>query len=433
MSNLYVAMSKANITPELGCLLYGYPSVRHAEKVLDSLMVGVLAIKQNDETVLLIGSDLCAIGVDVNLSLRDAIAKKFDLKTENIILSTTHTHSAPVTRTSAGWGETDMSYLTDVFLKGCFEAVEKSLKSLRPALIAVGKADCYAGINRRGVNEKGQVTLSQNPDGPYDPQLTVVAFKTPEGEFIGSFVHFGAHPTVAGANLSLTRDWPGVMIDCVEELTNAPSMFINGAEGDVGPRLSNGKTVADEAEIEVIGKIAAASAKEAILFFGEFKQVELKLITDNLFLPYVEAPSYESVLKDIEAMGNPDELAAVNITKYSRLQKIKKIYEEDGVFENGMALNHTVISLGDLALVPMPFELFCKISMGIKEGSPFETTLVLGLANGSCGYVPTEDQLSLGGYEVGSFRAATIPGFVDGLDKVIVKENVEFLNKLNKL
>ena len=47
MTNLYVAMKKANITPEVGCLLYGYPSIRHAEKILDSLMVGVLAIKQN--------------------------------------------------------------------------------------------------------------------------------------------------------------------------------------------------------------------------------------------------------------------------------------------------------------------------------------------------------------------------------------------------
>lgn len=411
-------------------MLYGYPSIRHAEKILDSLMVGVLAIKQNEETVLLIGSDLCAINVDVNLMLRQEIANKFGLKAENIILSTTHTHSAPITRTSAGWGETDMSYLKEVFLKECFKAVEDSLDSFKPALVSVGKADCYAGINRRGRNAKGQVTLSQNEDGPYDPQLTVVAFKTTDDEYIGFFVHFGCHPTVAGANFSLTRDWPGVMIDCVEELTNAPSMYINGAEGDVGPRLSNGKTVADELQIEVIGKIAAESAKKAILSFEEFKQVDLKLVTDKLFLPYIDAPSYESVLKDIEEMGNPEELGAVDITKYSRLQKIKKIYEDGGEFDKGMALNHTVIGLGDLALVPRPFELFCNISMGIKEGSPIETTLVLGLSNGSCGYIPTEDQLPLGGYEIGSFRATTIPGFIDGLDKVLVKENVEFLNRL---
>lgn len=97
-------------------MLYGYPSIRHAEKILDSLMVGVLAIKQNEETVLLIGSDLCAINVDVNLMLRQEIANKFGLKAENIILSTTHTHSAPITRTSAEWGETDMCYLKEVFI-----------------------------------------------------------------------------------------------------------------------------------------------------------------------------------------------------------------------------------------------------------------------------------------------------------------------------
>ena len=411
-------------------MLYGYPSVRHAERVLDSLYVGVLAIKQKDETVLLISSDLCSMGFAENLKIRQEIGKKFGIKTENIILSTIHTHSGPVTRTAAGWGEADLSYLNDFFLKRCIEAADEALKFMQPALVASGKADCYAGINRRQINKEGKISLGQNPDGPYDPQLTVVAFKSTEGKYIGSFVHFAAHPTVAGANLSITRDWPGVMVDRVEELTDAPCMYINGAEGDVGPRLSNGKTVADESQIEVIGKIAADSAEEAFSNLSEFKAVDLKLISDKLFLPYVEAPSYESVLADIEAMGNPEELAAVAITTHARLQKIKKIYEEGGEFEKGMVLDHIVISLGDVAITPLPFELFCKISMWIKEKSPFKTTLVFGLSNGSCGYIPTEDQLPCGGYEIGSFRAATIPGFVDGLDKVLVKENVEFLNRL---
>ena len=40
-------------------------------------------------------------------------------------------------------------------------------------------------------------------------------------------------------------------------------MFINGAEGDVGPRLSNGATVGDISYIYEIGGIAAADAIRA--------------------------------------------------------------------------------------------------------------------------------------------------------------------------
>ena len=39
-----------------------------------------------------------------------------------------------------------------------------------------------------------RIFRSENPDGPYDPQMTLVMFKTVSGENIGSFIHFATHP-----------------------------------------------------------------------------------------------------------------------------------------------------------------------------------------------------------------------------------------------
>ena len=53
-----MAMAKADITPELGCLLYGYPRERHAERILDRLEVGVIALNNGEETLLMISNDI---------------------------------------------------------------------------------------------------------------------------------------------------------------------------------------------------------------------------------------------------------------------------------------------------------------------------------------------------------------------------------------
>ncbi len=40
-----------------------------------------------------------------------------------------------------------------------------------------------------------------------------------------------------------------------------------------------------------------------------------------------------------------------------------------------------------------------EIGLDLKDRSPFEQTMVIGLANGRHGYLPTPEQHRLGGYE----------------------------------
>jgi hypothetical protein len=57
------------------------------------------------------------------------------------------------------------------------------------------------------------------------------------------------------------------------------------------------------------------------------------------------------------------------------------------------------IRIGDVAICGLPFETFCEIGLELKRESPFRTTIVVGLANGYEGYLPTPEQHKLGGYE----------------------------------
>src|SRR5690606_31506766 len=55
--------------------------------------------------------------------------------------------------------------------------------------------------------------------------------------------------------------------------------------------------------------------------------------------------------------------------------------------------------IGTLGIASAPFEIFAETGLEIKAKSPFETTFTIELANGAYGYLPTPEQLDLGGYE----------------------------------
>ena len=436
MNNFKVGMAKADVTPELGCLLYGYAEERHAQRVMDRLEVGVVAIEQNGETVLLVSAEICAINREKCLEMRQVIAEAVGVKWENILYSAIHTHSGPVTRTSVGWGIADMDYLDNVLVTATIKAAKEALEGMKPAMMGIGTTESLVGINRREFNSAGEVVLGQNPEGPYNPTMTVIHFKAVTGENIGSIVHFAAHPTAADRNLSITRDWPGLMIDKLSEITGGPCMYINGAEGDVGPRLSNGKTTGGESYVNETGLIAAADVERAFNNIDTYEVPELKVTYGDVIIPYIAPPTLDEVERRIVAMGDPAKLAGpegTDITKYAQLLKVKAVYESGEKFPAELVIPQTVVALGELAMVPVCFEAFCNIALAISEGSPYRNTLLLGLTGGSYGYLPTEDQLAVGGYEVASFRAAggSPVSFVDDADKHMIRQNVELLRKMH--
>lgn len=432
MREFKVGFAKVDITPELGCLLYGYPRERRAQRVMDPLSVGAAAFKQGEKTVLLMNTELCAFNVETCAEIREAVGKEVSVDKDNIVYSVTHTHSGPVTHTSVGWGETDMSYINDILIPASIEAAKKAVASMQDAVMGFGSADCMAGINRREIDPDGNVILGQNPDGAYDPTMVVMSFKNLDGKNIGSMVFFATHPTVAGSNFSLTRDWPGVMIDRVEESTGAPCIYINGAEGNVGPRLSNGLTTGDEEDVAVIGNIAGDSAEKALESITEYIVPDLKSYTEDIVFPFVEPPSLEEITAQIDAMGNPEELYATQYHTYMHLKKIQDMLKSGDEFPKGRPHRETVISLGDLALVPVPFEAFSEIAMNLREKSPYKQTVMLGLSSGTCSYLPSEEQIPYGGYEVSMFKSSQLLSFIDGLDKYLVNVSVELLEKLKQ-
>ena len=235
---------KRRITPPLGTPLYGYPNYeqRKADSVHDDLYVNVAAFGYDKPSALLIGMDICAVREALVNRITSLINEAVGISKDSIMIAAIHTHSGPCVTSTAGWGVSNDGYVDDILIPATLEAVTEAVNNFEPALLGVGTTDSNVGINRRQILPDGKVALGQNTYGCYDPEMTVLKFVSLDKKPLLNIVHYGAHPTSASSGLEITRDWPGIMVDRLETESGAMSFFINGAEGDVGPRLSNGKT-----------------------------------------------------------------------------------------------------------------------------------------------------------------------------------------------
>ncbi|MBQ4087255.1 MAG: neutral/alkaline non-lysosomal ceramidase N-terminal domain-containing protein [Clostridia bacterium] len=425
----YLGVSREDITPSIGTCLYGYRPNLHSESIRDRLHVTTFYLKQDDTQSLMISATVCSVQTNLVNRLRKEISGRFSVPYENILLSATHTHTGPNLTGDIGWGEVDMEYYESIFRPAVLKSVENALKNPVPVSCGFATGLCKAGINRRELTTENLVALGQNPWGVYNPEMTVISFRDESGKPIANMVHYGCHGTVAGASTAISRDWSGVMTDALEEESGAITAFFNGPEGDVGPRISNGRTAANPDYIPEVGEIAAESALCIYKNITDFSVPKLSAKEGMLSLPLLSKLSMDKVMEGLEKFPDPD---AVNWEgKMHHYYKAVKAAIEAGEEDKACAkISQTILRIGDVIFAAFPYELFSEIGMRIDCAVKDFKVLSLSNTNGSEGYFPTEDQLCRGGYEIIMFRYNNVQCFTDDADYRLIKETLRNLEDI---
>jgi hypothetical protein len=100
--------------------------------------------------------------------------------------------------------------------------------------------------------------------------------------------------------------------------------------------------------------------------------------------------------RDVLAVQEEDAIAKLpRLAQHYARQTVRAAERE----EKTLTVKLQAIRIGDLAVCGIPFETFAETGLEIKDRSPFPLTMVIGLANGRHGYLPTPRQHRLGGYE----------------------------------
>lgn len=429
MKELLLGVGREIITPKIGARLHGYGPDIISESVNDDLTATAFYFEQGDQKALMISTTVCSIRTDLAQMILEKIEEQYQISKKNCMLTAIHTHSGPGTNGKGrGWGDVDWEYCNSIYIPKILSAVGQALASPQAVTVGIGIGDSYAGINRRQLTSKNEIGLGQCKWGCFNPQMTVISFKNKKNEAVANIVHYGCHGTAAGKNTEISRDWPGVMIDGLEKESGAITAFFNGAEGDIGPRLSNGKTTGDIRYVYEIGEIAARDAVRIYKTISDYKALELKVAAEKVQLPLAPKTPKE----EAEAIYEKYKEYNSNIRKMraqTALATIKAL--EAGEPDLPYAeIDQPIIGLGDLLMVGFPFEMFSQIAMRIDEACEEQTVLTLSLTNGAEGYFVTEDSLCRGGYEVTYFLSGKVQPFTCDGDFHIMRKTVDNIKNL---
>ncbi|MBQ3083904.1 MAG: neutral/alkaline non-lysosomal ceramidase N-terminal domain-containing protein [Clostridia bacterium] len=429
MNQFQCGVARAVITPAVGGQLYGYRPDIFSESVADDLTVTAFYLEQGNRKALLLSATVCLIQTALSREILAQIEQRFGIPKTSCILSATHTHSGPNTAGQVGWGDIDRTYCNEIFLPAILKATEQAIKSAVPARMGVARGESLVGINRRELNENNELKLGQNPWGSFNPEMTILAFADHSGAPIANLIHYGCHGTAAGRNHEITRDWSGAMIDALEQHSGGITAFFNGPEGDVGPRLSNGKTVGDLSYVHELGAIAAADGLRIFDQIESYADVTLSTSHKALSIPLRKRLGREEAAALLEQYKSE----TVNRKGMMRdhFEAVVRSYEEDFSDQPAAAMEQTLIALNEIVFASFPYELFSEIGLRIDRAAE-QKVLSLSNANGSEGYFITKDAVCRGGYEVEMFLYGHLQPFDEDADFYLMQETVNHIQSLKE-
>ena len=424
---LKAGIAREIITPKLGGLFAGYGSNKGSTAVHDDLTVTALALEYGNIKAMLMSVTVNSIGNELCAKLRSLCGEAAGVPAANVIIGAIHTHSGPITTDGS---DKDVKFCDEILIPRCVAAAKASVKEMKPATVGVATTKSWVGINRRQILPNNRVILGQNPWGPYDSEMTVVSFKSEDGKSVANIVHCTAHCTAAGSNTEVSRDWPGVMIDRLEKESGAITMFYNGMEGDVAPRMANGGSTGDMSHAMEVGAVAAIDAVRAYKDIRAYRDEELSVATGDVRLPHAPIMPLEEAQKALakEEAGTPGRWTEQNKYNYT---KIIDFYAKGQTGESFFTYHQTLVKIGQIVLIPVPFEASSEISLRMRAYSKYGHTLALGCTNGRNSYLPAQDQICRGGYEIERMMGAAPRRLADNADMHLVNENIKLMEKFN--
>ena len=423
---LKAGVAREIITPKLGGRFMGYGSDKPSTAVHDDLTVTALTLEHGKTRTVLMSATVCLIGNNLCAKLRTLCGEAAGVPAANVIIAATHTHSGPITTDfDVGF---DSEYCDEIFIPQCVAAVKASVKEMKPVTVGIATTKSLVGINRRQVLPNDRVILGQNPWGPYDSELTVVSLKGADGKPLANIVHCTAHCTAAGNNTEVTRDWAGVMIDRLEKESGATTMFFNGMQGDVSPRMANGKSTGDINHAMEVGAVAALDAVRAFKDMRVYRDEKLSLVVGEVRIPHAPIMPLEEAQKEL-AKIKAAQPGRWTVGRTSLLTKVIELHAKGETGESFFVYEQTLVKLGSIVLVPVPFEAASEVSLRLRAYSKYGHTLALGCTNGSNSYLPAQDQICRGGYEVEMLMWSAPRRVADNADMHLVNQNIQLMEK----
>jgi hypothetical protein len=395
-------------------------SANQAEKAHDPFHSRALVLDDGQTTVAMVVVDVLGAGPEVLNEAKAIAAQQTGMAPERMLICSTHTHSGPSVNTRT---ETAAAYYK-VFVEGIANSIIRAHAALRPAAIGAASHPLPDEVfNRRWYLKPGQMPLNpfgkfdrvkmnpgtnpnviDRPAGPTDPDITILSIQDTKRKPLALFANYALHYVGGAPKGQMSADYFGefarVMPSRIGGEENFVAMMSNGASGDIN-NIPFGTTRPPREPFEQIRLVAAKAADTAWLAHQKIgkhlTQTRLGMVQREVSLKY-RRPSPQDVAEAKAVLAIKDKTAIEQLPRLAQ-NYARSVVSAAERPEDQLTVQIQAIRIGDFAVCGIPFETFVEIGLDLKKRSPFKQTMVIGLANGRHGYLPTLEQHPLGGYE----------------------------------
>lgn len=452
-SEVYVGAATVSITPDRPVALSGQMNTRISKGIRSRVTATALGVESKQggdvlDQAILVSCDL--VGIDravldrVRALLKDRLP---DFDGRKLVLSATHTHTAPVYEEGRYLipkdGVMQPAEYAEFLAGRIADAAARAWESRKPGRVGWGLGHAVVAQNRRAIYADGRSVMYGATDkadfrgieGPEDQGVEVLFFWDGGGKLIATAVNVACPSQEVEGESTIDADFWHEVREALRA-KHGDGLHIlgwTGAAGDQSPHLMYRKPAEERMRRlrglsrleELAGRIVAAweeayagarreqNAGVALIHRVETVELPPRAVTEE------EAAGARKEVETHSKDPNRRWIAAWHrevVDRYDR-QKAGKV--------EPYRMELHAIRLGDVAIVTNPFELFTQYGIQIKSRSRALQTFVVQLT-GPGTYLPTVVAVRGGGYS--AVVASSVVGPEGG--QVLVDRSVALINSL---
>jgi hypothetical protein len=423
-AELWLGAATTDITPARPIALDGQFNTRISRKVETPLTASAVAIEAREsgratDQAVLVSLDIVAIRPPVLAAVRERLHQKLpELDPRKLVLTATHTHTAPVTETGKYLIPTNNVMQPPEYVAFLAERVTDMIAQAwgnrQPGGVSWALGSAVIAHNRRAVYADGTAKMYGSVSTPdfrgiengEDHALQALFFWKRDGQPLAACIHVPCPAQEVESLSTIHADfWHDARLQFRAAISNDLIVLgWPGAGGDVSPHRMLRKA-AEERMLKLRGlkptqEIGRRIATEtADLFALARRDIRTDLAfahrVEDLNLPVrlvteQEVAEARKQVAELKAKGDTGRRANWYQATVDRFQTQNQ--------NSTWPVELHVLRLGDIALATNPFEFFHEYGDQIQGRSPALQTFVIQLTAGSSGYLPTQRAVEGGGY-----------------------------------
>ncbi|MFN5322306.1 MAG: neutral/alkaline non-lysosomal ceramidase N-terminal domain-containing protein [Planctomycetota bacterium] len=381
-----VGAAAVDVTPAYPVRLNGFGGRREeAAGTSQHLWAKALAISHGSEPpVVIITLDNLGVRESLVDLVAAALQQRFQLPRQNLILTFTHTHSAPKVNGASDTifssplppeQQEHVDRYTEELPGLIIAAASEAIEVRQPASLAWGVGQVGFAVNRRTAG------------GPVDHDLPVLVARARDGRTLAVYTTYACHCVTLSFN-QYSGDWAGYAQELIErEFPRAVGLVSIGCGSDANP--SSGVTGDNVAAAAAQGAEIAAEVKRVMA--GPLRELSgpLAVRLEHLDLPLNKLPTRGELEATVAAGGSAGYNASWQLAKLDRGEPLTS------------ELRYPIQSLrfGEaLQMVFLAGEVCVDYALRLKRELHRDRIWLHGYSNDFGAYIPSERLLQEGGY-----------------------------------